>query len=492
MTLSETRKLGIEFERRVQTMIPEKEYLDKLDTETIYAYLNSYQDKYIHDIYRNLDQIKSGSKMSAHVEAVLQEMLRTKTIDVNIAKNYTGDITDSNGLVIVENGRSVTYPLDPSFYMYVRSVSNVTSTYSFKSTESQNGKQRPIRVLPNELVSQSDIWRLLETPHNSLRILRYPAASIGAYEDFDSTLVGSDNAEVTGESKFTEDFDKTDVSFTEDAVKVYSYIFEYDTTDSIWYDSRSGEIHFSLEQQLLPADFYTNNQDYFVVINETRNYLSESDISQLNDYYEFEELQKYSSDNTYSLSISTGNKFEDSNNQIRLAIYKRYNTIRIGTQYFTSAPDSNEDHIYIYVNNTPFKGEYVASGNQNQYAIRINQVENMSKPLTITTNSLNKINIVYGATKVNLPTLNVIYDQYTTPVGIKIVYYAQPQRFDLMTSTRCELPMDAFDDLVTGAVDLYVQYVAGAEANKRRIEQARQQAAKQQAQQEKQNSNDEE
>jgi len=42
MTLSETRKLGIEFERRVQTMIPEKEYLDKLDTETIYAYLNSY------------------------------------------------------------------------------------------------------------------------------------------------------------------------------------------------------------------------------------------------------------------------------------------------------------------------------------------------------------------------------------------------------------------------------------------------------------------
>jgi hypothetical protein len=184
MTLSETRKLGIEFERRVQTMIPEKEYLDKLDTETIYAYLNSYQDKYIHDIYRNLDNIKSGSKMSAHVESVLQEMLRTQTIDINDAKNYTGDITDVNGIVIVENGRSVTYPLDPSFYMYVRSVSNVVSTYSFKSTEPESGKQRPIRVLPNELVSQSDVWRLLETPHNSLRILRYPAASIGAYEVF--------------------------------------------------------------------------------------------------------------------------------------------------------------------------------------------------------------------------------------------------------------------------------------------------------------------
>ena len=42
MTDIQTRQLGIEFERRVQTMIPEKEYTEKLDTDTIYAYLNSY------------------------------------------------------------------------------------------------------------------------------------------------------------------------------------------------------------------------------------------------------------------------------------------------------------------------------------------------------------------------------------------------------------------------------------------------------------------
>jgi hypothetical protein len=107
-------------------------------------------------------------------------MLRTQTISVNQAKNYTTDIKDKNGVVIVENGRSVTYPLDPSFYMYVRSVSNVSSTYSFKEFDNSN----IIRILPNELVSQSDVWRLLETPHNSLRILRYPAATIGAYEEF--------------------------------------------------------------------------------------------------------------------------------------------------------------------------------------------------------------------------------------------------------------------------------------------------------------------
>lgn len=267
MNESETRRLGIEFERRVQTMIPEKEYLDKLDTDTIYAYLNSYQDKYIHDIYRNLDQIKSGSKLSAHVEAILQKMLKTQTISINKAENNTQNVIDNNGQVIIENGRSVTYPLNPDFYMYIRSVSSVSSTYSFKTSGENN---QPIRVLPNELVSQSDVWRLLETPHNSLRILRYPAATIGEYKKF----------EIDGETK-------------------------------------------------------------------------------------------------------------------------------------------------------------------------------------------------------SVPTLNVIYDQYTTPVGVKVMYYSQPKEFSPMTGQVCELPMDAFDDLVTGAVDLYVQYVAGAEANKRRIQEAQRQQTRQ-------------
>jgi hypothetical protein len=37
-----------------------------------------------------------------------------------------------------------------------------------------------------------------------------------------------------------------------------------------------------------------------------------------------------------------------------------------------------------------------------------------------------------------------------------------------MTSTKCELPIDVFDDIVSGAIDLYIQYVAGAEANKKK------------------------
>lgn len=258
MTIEQTRQLGIEFERRVQTMIPEREY-NKLDSETIFSFLNQYQDKYIHDIYRNLDNIPSGTKLSAHIEAVLQAMLRDDEISIGDAISDTVDsITDPNGIAISDTGRSVVYPLPEQFYMYVRSVSKVSTTFSFKSSD--NSDNINMRVLPNELVSQNDVWKLIETPHNSLRILRHPAAVLSRY-------------------------------------------------------------------------------------------------------YE--------------------NKYNE-----------------------------------------------------------------------------------------NIPTITVLYDQYTTPLGIKVLYYAQPAHFDIMTNTACELPMDVFDDLVTGAVDLYVNYVAGAEARKRQQQEA--------------------
>ena len=45
MTLNQTRQLGIEFERRIQTILPATENIAKLDTETIYSFLNQYQQK---------------------------------------------------------------------------------------------------------------------------------------------------------------------------------------------------------------------------------------------------------------------------------------------------------------------------------------------------------------------------------------------------------------------------------------------------------------
>ena len=42
MTQQETRKLGIEFERRLQIMYPNSKYVEKLNSDTIYSMLNEY------------------------------------------------------------------------------------------------------------------------------------------------------------------------------------------------------------------------------------------------------------------------------------------------------------------------------------------------------------------------------------------------------------------------------------------------------------------
>ena len=235
MTLNETRQLGIEFERRIQTMIPEKEF-DKLDTETIYSFLNQYQDRYIHDIYRNLDNIQSGTKLSSHVESVLQTLLKTS------------ELTAAGNSNPIDTPLSIVCELPPDFDMYVRSTSIVSDTYNFKAPNNTN---QGLKIIPNQFVSQNDAWKLFETPNNTLRILRQPA-------------------------------------------------------------------------------------------------------------------------------------------------------------------------------------------------------------------------VILSKNNIGKCTLTVIHDRYTNIQKVGLTYYAKPTYFDIMTSTECELPIDVFDDIVSGAIDLYIQYVAGAEANKKK------------------------
>lgn len=110
MTIEQTRQLGIEFERRIQTLIPDTEFAGKLDTETIYSFLNQYQDKYIHDIYKNLDNIQSGTKLSYHIEAILQSMLDTYEPVIYSNQAYTTNtVVNHDDDPIVDTARSYTF-----------------------------------------------------------------------------------------------------------------------------------------------------------------------------------------------------------------------------------------------------------------------------------------------------------------------------------------------------------------------------------------------
>ena len=150
MTLAETRQLGIEFERRVQTMIPETEFIAKLDTETIYSYINQYQDKLIHDLYRTVDQIPTSNN-ETYIETLLNSMMKT----VTLTPSETRPICRCE--------------LPDNFGLYVKSYTEVDSSYRMKQ-ELESGKG----IVPNELISVKDVNKVISRPQDELRILRSP------------------------------------------------------------------------------------------------------------------------------------------------------------------------------------------------------------------------------------------------------------------------------------------------------------------------------
>lgn len=149
MSLDETRQLGIEFERRIQTMIPETEILSKLDTETIYSYLNQYQDKLIQELYRTIDQVPQSNN-ETYIEKLLNSLLKSK----NLSISSTRPICRAE--------------LPEDFGLYIRSYTQVNNVYRFKDTEDNAG------IVPNDIVSEKDVNKLIQSPYDSMRILRRP------------------------------------------------------------------------------------------------------------------------------------------------------------------------------------------------------------------------------------------------------------------------------------------------------------------------------
>ena len=161
MSAEQTRQLGIEFERRVQTMIPEKEILDKLDTETIYAFLNEYQDKYVNGVYKSLDNIPSGAKISSRVDRILQPLLTTC--------NYAIPADSTQDSKISPYSYNMELPSDT--ILYVRSSSKVSTTYSYDGDGST-------KTLSHKPISQSDIQKYVDSPYDQLKIIPNPLAAL--------------------------------------------------------------------------------------------------------------------------------------------------------------------------------------------------------------------------------------------------------------------------------------------------------------------------
>ena len=166
MTIEETRQLGIEFERRLQEIYPGFESKIKLDTDTIYSFLNEYQLKYVNDLYLVDDEVKSNSRSSRKLNDIIKGLVKHSSCNVI----GTDDTLDYN---------TVNIQLPSDYYLYIRSNSYVTGSYKSKTDSGplRRGQIKSATVQAGQPEYRMRSWHflLLQALQSGLR-QRFPAA----------------------------------------------------------------------------------------------------------------------------------------------------------------------------------------------------------------------------------------------------------------------------------------------------------------------------
>ena len=142
MTLDQTRKLGIEFERRLQTINENMKISDKIDTDDIYSYLNQYQDQFIKTIYLTQDNVKQGTKALAKLQDYLKTLVKEQSYSY------------SESIVLPDN-----------YLMYLSSNSVVTVSYLTNNNSF---------IIDNTIIKQSDAYKFKAEGFNKGRVLQHP------------------------------------------------------------------------------------------------------------------------------------------------------------------------------------------------------------------------------------------------------------------------------------------------------------------------------
>ena len=228
------REMQVEFERIIVLMNPEFELKDKLTSDTIFAFLNSAQERFIRNNYLQEDAVQDGTRaqkknadslkglitrtslsMNSAVTAVpvVTEVaystgnLDTTVINKDINDVVTSKVTTEYGnmyLVGVDEKQTKTITtytyasdtdvfntdntssrvkLPDNYFLYIRSNSVISKNYK---SDTEIAVESDYVIAPNKTIREDDVEKIISTFYNKA-ILRNPYVVLNAGNEADST-----------------------------------------------------------------------------------------------------------------------------------------------------------------------------------------------------------------------------------------------------------------------------------------------------------------
>ena len=154
----DARNMQVEFERRVTLMNSDFELKEKLTSDTIFSFLNAYQERFVRNNYLQEDMVQDGTRAQKKNADALKGLITRELIAVTVKDINNTDATSDRAVL----------PTD--YFLYIRSNSVLSKNYKL-STEIVDSADYVIT--PNKTVREDDVEKIISTYYNQT-ILRNP------------------------------------------------------------------------------------------------------------------------------------------------------------------------------------------------------------------------------------------------------------------------------------------------------------------------------